>query len=59
MIIDRYVVVREYSHTDRAHLWKVMTRPIRELRDAEVCQETFQQQYPEHKFFIVVVKEAS
>lgn len=50
-----YYVMRTYSHTDKQQLWKVMSRPIMNIRDAEIWRQSCmdQEKNTKHEFFIV------
>ena len=50
-----YIIMRTHSQTDRQTLWKVMSRPLKDMNTAEgeldfhrLCETN-----PKHKFFII------
>lgn len=51
--IDEYYVLREYSHTDKQQLWKVLSRPIKGLYQADFQKRFEEGENPKHKHFLV------
>jgi hypothetical protein len=53
----RHYVMRTHSHTDKQHLWKVMSRGFKNRRSADEWKDfwevTYKEQRKKHKFFIV------
>lgn len=52
-----YYVARTYSHTDKQHLWKIVSRPLRSEEEAIAWKEFMEitEPHPEHKYFILNV----
>lgn len=51
----KYYVCRTHSHTDKQCLWKVVSRPIVRLQDAESWKSFMESEElnKRHKFFII------
>lgn len=53
-LVTRHYVMRQYSGPTRNNvLWKVMTRGIKDKRDAEGWMDYFASENPKHDLFIV------
>ena len=50
-----FVVVRDYSHTDRQHLLKVESVPFKDMDQATSWKEWLEGQYPKYRYNIIHV----
>lgn len=55
---NNYYVLRTYSHTDTRQLWKVVSSPFENIKDAENWQRYMEvsEKSNKHKFFVVARK---
>jgi hypothetical protein len=54
-----FVVVRDYSHTDRRHLLKLESVPFKDLDRANDWKEWLETENPRHKFTVIQVMDTT
>jgi hypothetical protein len=54
-----YIVVRDYSHTDRQHLLKIESVPFKDWNAATDWKEWLEKENPRHKYAVIQVMDTT